>query len=415
MNERRVVVTGTGVITALGDSRRALHQALCSGRHGLKRVELFDDPMLNKPLAGEITRFEPTSYLGERNFRPLDRTSQLLVSAAKLALDDAHWTPEALQAETVGLVVGTTFCSLRTISSFDRRALEEGPSCASPLDFANTVINAAAGQAGIWHSLVGVNSTISTGITSGLEAIIYAAGLIREGHEQAILAGGVEELCVESLLAFQRAGLLFDPDEEPCAYPIPFDSRRSGFALAEGAALLMLEELDAAVARGASILAEFKGAASCFDCTRLTEPTDRATDRRADCIANAIATALDDVKLGLENVDAISVSANGNHFADRAEAIGCERAFKGNLPSLPVTGIKSMVGESMGASAAIQAIDAIETLHDGRLPGIPGFAGRDGDPPLGSVSSQSREIKPKNLLISSVGLDGHCCALVMGS
>src|SRR6185436_9181211 len=120
-----------------------------------------------------------------------DRTSQLLVSAARLALDDSGWTPARLREESVGLVVGTMFCSLRTISSFDRRSLREGPSYASPLDFANTVINAAAGQTGIWHNLRGVNSTISTGASSSLEAIAYATGLIRNGHQQAILAGGV--------------------------------------------------------------------------------------------------------------------------------------------------------------------------------------------------------------------------------
>jgi 3-oxoacyl-[acyl-carrier-protein] synthase II len=412
MREKRVVVTGTGVITPLGDSRGALHHALCTGRRGLKPVELFDAPLLDKPLAGEISSFDATEYLGERNFRPLDRTAQLLISAAQLALEDSGWTPLNLQAELVGLVVGTTFCSLRTISSFDCRACEEGPSCASPLDFANTVINAAAGQTGIWHHLRGVNSTISTGITSSLEAIAYAAGLIREGHEQAILAGGVEELCVESLLAFRRAGLMFD---SPGAFPLPFESRGTGFALAEGAALLMLEELDSARSRGASILAEIAGAASCFDCAVTDSTSERAMRKRAARVADAIAMALDEANLRPADVGALSVSANGNYFTDASEAFGCEQVFNGKLSALPVTGIKSMLGESMGASAATQAIDAIATLHDGRLPGIPGAAERPCDLPLGSVSAECRSIRPANLLISSVGLDGHCAAMVLGT
>jgi 3-oxoacyl-[acyl-carrier-protein] synthase II len=414
MTKRRVVITGTGVITALGDSRQDLHVALCRGRRGLKRVELFGDPSLGRPLAGEISSFHPAVYLGERNFRPLDRTSQLLVSATKLALDDSGWSADKPR-ESVGLVVGTTFCSLRTISSFDRRALQEGPACASPLDFANTVINAAAGQASIWHGLRGVNSTISTGITSALEAIAYAASLIRRGIEHTILAGGIEELSVESLLAFRRAKLLFDSDGEFSAFPVPYPAKRSGFALAEAAALLMLEDMDTALARGATILAEVRGAGSSFDCTLTSEDSDSSARRHGRYIADAMAAALDDAALHAKDIDAISLSANGHRFTDRSEAFGCEQIFNGRLATLPVTAIKSMVGESMGASAGVQAIDVIETMSDGSFPGTPGLEILDHELPFGSMSMDCRQFKLSNCLISSVGLDGHCSAMVLST
>jgi 3-oxoacyl-[acyl-carrier-protein] synthase II len=415
MSEPRVVVTGTGLISVLGDSRPTLHEALCRGQRGLRRVELFDDPALDLPLAGEITDFDPAAYLGERNFRPLDRTSQLLVSAAKLALDDSRWTTESLGAEAVGLVVGTTFCSLRTISSFDRRALEEGPSCASPLDFANTVINAAAGQTGIWHGLRGVNSTISAGATSGLEAIAYAAGLIREGHARAILAGGVEELCVESLLAFQRAGLLLTPDGRRSGYPLVWAQPQTGFVLAEGAALLMLEEFDAAVARGAPILAEVKGAGARFDCALQRQDDEAAARQRAACVADAVGRALDEARLDPADVDALSASANGNRIVDQSEAVGWQQVFNGRLRTLPITAVKSMLGESLGASAALQAVDVVAALGDGRWPGIPGFTASGACRPRGSISHHCRRIAVRNCLLTSVGLDGHCGALVVGA
>jgi 3-oxoacyl-[acyl-carrier-protein] synthase II len=415
MSMRRIAITGTGVITALGDSRRLLHDALCSGRRGLRRTVLFDHPILGQPLVGEISEFEPAVYLGKRNFRPLDRTSQLLVSAAKLALDDSGWSPEALQKESVGLVVGTTFCSLKTISGFDRRALQEGPSCASALDFANTVINAATGQAAIWHHLRGVNSTISTGITSALEAIAYAASLIREGAESAVLAGGVEELCIESLLAFNRAKLLFHADCDDSAFPNPFQTNQNGFSLAEGAALVMLEDWDAALERGAVILAEVRGAGSCFDCSPTADDTDLTVRRRSACVAHAISAALDDASLHSTRVEAISLSANGNYLTDRAEAFGLETVFNGGLSALPVTATKSMVGESMGASAGIQAIDAIETMSRGSLPGTQGHTSADSAIPLGAISTKCREIKLQNFLVSSVGLDGHCSAIALSA
>ena len=419
MSERRVVITGTGLITALADSRQALHEALCNGRRGLKRVQLFSDPLLDgRPIAGEITGFDPSFYLGEQNFRPLDRTSQLLISAAQLALNDSRWTPEELEIETVGLVVGTTFCSLRTISAFDRRALVEGPSCASPLDFANTVINAAAGQTGIWHKLRGVNSTISTGITSALEALTYAAGLIRDGHENAILAGGVEDLCVESLLAFQRAGLLLDGSKDDDCFPVPFDKLSNAFALAEGAALLMLEERDSALARGSVILAELKGGGSYFDSAQACRPTDqplRSQTSRSIGIATAIAGALEESQIGVADVETFSLGANGNCFCDSVEALGYEQIFKHCSPSKPGTAIKAMLGENMGASAAIQTIEAISTLTDGRISGVPGYTDNGHNRPFVSISSTSRKVESRNCLVSSVGLDGHCCALIIGA
>ncbi len=412
MAERRVVITGTGVITPLGESREELHEALCNGQCGIRTVNHFADAALDDPLVGEIASFDPAKYLGERNFRPLDRTSELLASAAQLALDDSRWTLEMREARGVGLVAGTTFCSVHTISQFDRRALTEGPSYASPLDFVNTVINAAAGQTAIWHKLRGVNSTISTGITSGLEAIAYAVGLIREGHEQTILAGGVEELCVESLLAFQQAGLLSKANGSGASYPVPFDSRRSGFALAEGAALLMLEEHTAAHARGATILAEVKGYGSSFDCSN-NEEGEAAVSIRATCVEQSINAALKDAHGVPWSIDAVSASANGNRFNDECEALGIKRTFNGRSGTMPVTAPKSMLGESLGASAAIQVVDVIETLRDGRLPGVRGFQHPDESFPLQSLSSSCQTIEPGNCLINSVGLDGNCCSLVI--
>ncbi|HSU82392.1 MAG TPA: beta-ketoacyl synthase N-terminal-like domain-containing protein, partial [Thermoanaerobaculia bacterium] len=147
---RRVVITGAGAISAVADSPARLHAELCAGVSGLKPVELFSTEGIGCHQAGEIRPFEPRDYLGERNLRPIDRTSRLLVSAAQRALDESGWTAELRAGREIGLALGTTFCSVKTISEFDRRNLQLGPSYASPLDFANSVINAAAGQAAIW-------------------------------------------------------------------------------------------------------------------------------------------------------------------------------------------------------------------------------------------------------------------------
>jgi len=264
----RVVITGAGVISPLGDSPARVHDSLCRGLSAIKPITLFSTAGLGCPLGGEIADFDATKYLGQRNLRPLDRTPRLVASAAQLALAASGWSAEMREAQEVGLVLGTMFCSLHTISEFDRRALEAGPTYASPMDFSNTVINAAAGQTAIAHNLRDVNTTISTGVTSGLEAISYATELIRSGRARALLAGGADELCFESFFGFDRAGLLCRSDSSVGDFPIPFDKRRNGSALGEGAALLMLEDVALARARGAKILGEVVGRGSSYDCSR---------------------------------------------------------------------------------------------------------------------------------------------------
>jgi 3-oxoacyl-[acyl-carrier-protein] synthase II len=298
----------------LGDSPARLHDSLCRGLSAIKPIQLFNTDGLGCPLAGEIVDFDATKYLGQRNLRPLDRTSRLIASAAQLALEDSGWSAEMREAHEVGLILGTMFCSVHTISEFDRRALELGPSYASPMDFSNTVINAAAGQTAIAHNLRGVNTTISTGVTSGLEAISYAADLIRCGRARAVLAGGVDELCFESFYGFDRAGLLCRSNDSAGDFPIPFDARRNGIALGEGAALLMLEAAGPAAERGARTLAEIKGHGSAYDCSR-----GRDRGESVEAISCAIRHALSDAFLLPHEIDCLSASANGSGLETRTK------------------------------------------------------------------------------------------------
>lgn len=402
---RRVVVTGAGALSPVADSPAGLHAALSEGRSGLKSVELFAADGVGPRQAGEVRPFEPKEYLGERNLRPVDRTSRLLLVAATRALEASGWTPETRAGREVGLVVGTTFCSVKTIAEFDRRGLQLGPSHASPMDFANSVINAAAGQAAIWHGLSGVNSTISQGEASGLAALAYAADLIRLGRADAILAGGVEELCFESFVGYARAGRLCGGNGSG-ERPVPFDARRNGFAPAEGAALLMLEDADSAAARGATVLAEIAGHGAAFDISRTEEDA-------AGAIARAVRLALEDAGLSPGEIDCLSASANGSVAGDRAEARGVAAAMRGRAADLPVSAIKSMLGEALGASGAFQAAALLGTFADGVLPGIRGLEETEEGFPLKGVSPKNRNIEARRALLSAVGADGHCCALVL--
>lgn len=406
MLTRHVAITGLGMISPLGDSPAVFHQALCDGHCGLQPVEdgTFDQPINRR--VGRINSFKPEAYLPDRNLRPLDRTGQLVVSAAKLALINSGWTSERLKAHEVGLVLGTMFGSVHTISKFDRQALVQGPSSASPMDFANTVINAAAGQTAIWHNLRGINSTLACGSTSGLAALGYAADLIRTGQQTAILAGGTDEFCFETFRGFDQAGLLYELNHGS-GCPVPFDARRTGFALGEAAALLMLEERESAVVRGAHILGEIRGYGSAYN------PHRQRNASGTDAINRAIHAALKDAGMVPSAIDCISASANGSIPADRDEAFSINALCNGS--HVTVTAIKATFGETLGASGGLQAIDLLETMRTGILPGIPNLERLGPELPSLNVCRDQRSIRVRCGLINAVGLDGYASALLISA
>ncbi|MCH9647062.1 MAG: beta-ketoacyl-[acyl-carrier-protein] synthase family protein [Deltaproteobacteria bacterium] len=411
---RRVVVTGSSAITPLGDSPESLHRGLCDGATGLKNLELFPAEGLSCQLVGEIHEFSARHYLTSGNLRPLDRTAQLATVAALRALEEAGFTAELRQQQDVGLVLGTLFGSVHTISAFDRRALEAGPKYAKPLDFANSVINAAAGQTAIWHDLRGVNSTICSGSPSGLQAIAYAADLIQTGRADTLLAGGADELCFESYLGFHRTGRVAGSgstaasDETP--HPVPFAANRNGFALGEGGALFLLETREQALARGATILGEIRGHGNAFDPSR-----GKDSVLAAGALRRAIEIALEEAAIEGGQLGAISTSANGSIVGDRHEAQGIAAALGPYLQDLPVTAIKGALGESLGTSSAIQAIALLEALTQRHLPGIAGLDEPDPTLPLPRLSREAQPLHQPLGLVTALDAGGHACAVILES
>ncbi len=406
---RRVAVTGIGVIAPLADSAGALHEALLAGRSGVRPVEAFDTADLPCHRAADLDGFSPERYLEGGNLRPLDRTGRLAAAAARLALEDAGWTPDLREEAELGLVLGTMFGSVRTISEFDRRALIAGPQYVKPFDFANSVINAAAGQAAIWHGLRGVNATVAGGTTAGLQALSYAVDLVRSGRVDAVLAGGADELCFESFLGFARGGMLAD-DDAGDAGAVPFHADRRGFQLGEGAALLVLEDAEAARERGATILAEVRGGATAFD---PRSGGDRAPSAEHAACTRAVRQTLDEAGCGPEEIDVLSASAHGGPDVDRTEDRAVAAALGERVGRLPVTAIKRQLGEGLGASGALQTVVAIEALRRGELPGIPGLDRPEEGLALALAGPEPRSGDFHRALVTAVGLDGVASALVV--
>jgi 3-oxoacyl-(acyl-carrier-protein) synthase len=293
------------------------------------------------------------------------------------------------------------------------------------------VINAAAGQAAIWHRLRGINSTITGGEAAGLLAIAQATELRRGGRAVALLAGGVEELCFESFFGYHRAGRLCGARQSGGGgqagtgdRPVPFAAGRNGFSLSEGAGLLLLEEAGAAAARhgagdgsgGAPVRAEVLGWGSAF------AAAPRA-DGLAAAVERAVRAALADAALVPAEIGCWSASASGSVEVDRAEALGVAAALApagaGALAlALPVTAIKAMLGEGLGVSGAWQVIDMVETMADGMLPGIAGLDRLDPELPLAGAGAATLRLDPaarRRGLVTAVGADGHCAALILGA
>jgi 3-oxoacyl-[acyl-carrier-protein] synthase II len=275
--------------------------------------------------------------------------------------------------------------------------------------FANTVINAAAGQAAIWHNLHGVNSTVSGGSASGICAVAYAADLLRHGQLTAVLAGGVDEFSFESFFGFERAGSLCNDSAGP-ECPIPFDRRRNGFALAEGAGFLVLEELISAEDRGAKVLAEVKGCASAFDCSQ-----GRDSEASVRTLVRAMHAALSRSGITPADIDFVSASANGSISLDYAELSALGLVFGERAVEVPVTAIKSAIGEALGASGPTQLAAAIKTLQTGRLPGICGLLELPPGCRMRGIRAETAETPATNALINAAGFDGHCLSMVLSS
>lgn len=406
--QRHVAITGVGLISPLGDSPSLLSEALCEGRSGLRReeeLEAFGGCRCH--MAARLNGYGPERYLLGRPLRPLDRISQMATSSCGLALESSGLETEGRALPEVSLVMGTMFGGMHTIAEFDRTAIISGPASVSPMTFANTVINAAAGQTAIWHHLRGANSTVATGSVSGISAIGHASDWITEGRSTVVFAGGADEVSIESFRGFARAGLLC-ADRDCGEVPVPFDQRRNGFALGEGAGFLVLEDLAHAERRDARAVAEIKGHGAAFDVSQGRDPnlTVRA-------IVRAIKTAIGRSGMTIDSIDFVSASANGSITGDCCELSALAAVFGERAREMPVTAIKSGTGETLGASGPLQVAVAIKTLNSGILPGIIGLAELPPACPLENVLARTRTITARTALINGVGLDGNCCSLVL--
>jgi len=404
----RAVITGLGVLSPIGLGKNAYWEALRRGTIGDRPITLFDTATFRVKTGGEITDFDAVAYLGKKGLRELDRSTRLVCSAARIALDDSGLIVSEDSSRAVGVAIGTTFGSLHSIAQFDRAGLTEGPRFVNPSHFPNTVINSPASQVSIRFTIKGFNTTLSTGFCSGLDALSYAADFIGLGRADAVLAGGVEELCEETFRLFHDLGYLSGMSG---AGPVsrPFDAGRDGFVLSEGSAVLVVENEEHARSRGAEILAVILGCGNAFD-----PEADSTFERAGRGLKTAIAQALEEAHVRPEDVGYVCSCANGTPGLDRMEARVLKEVFGEEIMRVPVSSIKSMIGETFSASGALAAAAAVGAIRQGFIPPTVSHLLADPLCALDVVPNTARSQTVKTVLVTAADPYGQNSALVVG-
>ena len=406
--EKRIVITGIGIISSIGSDKESFWNNLVSGISGIKPITLFDASSFKSNLAGEISDFEPKSYLGKKGIRHIDRTSLLTCSATKLAMQDADIKEQTYSSDELGIVIGSTYGSIDSISEFDLEALKEGPSYVNPMAFPNTVLNAPAARASIFCHSTGLNTTVSTGVTSGIDAIIYASDFLKMDKIKAVLAGGVFGLTYGIYLGAYRSGLMAGSKDNAIEISAPFDKRRNGFVLGEGAAVLMLESIEDAEKRKAKIYGEIKGYGTAFNPGKV-----RADASSKEGCERSIELAIKDASISKDEISYISACANSSVTGDKRETAIIKNAFGNKSSKIPISAIKSMIGECLDASSAIQTVSSLMALNNNIVPPTINYKEPADECDLDYVSNSSREIDVKNVLINSFSDTGNASSLIL--
>ena len=411
MMDRRVVVTGMGMLTALGNDVASTWDGLLAGRSGIRTVETFDPSRLTVKIAAQVDGFDASHVLDRKDQRRTDRYIQFGLVAAREAMDQAG-LPERLDgelAERTGAILGTGLGGVATLyDGFTTNALR-GPDRISPFLIPMGIPNVGAGQIAINYGMTGPNFATVSACATGGHAIGEASETIRRDDADIMLAGGSEACVIEVLLGgFAAMRALSTRNDDPAGASRPFDAGRDGFICGEGAGVLVLEELGHAQARGAVPLAELVGYGATADASHITLPAPGGIGA-----VRAARRALEKAGLAAEDVQHVNAHATSTPEGDRAELQAIKTIFGDHAGSVAVTANKSMIGHTLGAAGAIEAIATVMALRDGCVPPTINLA--DPDPEAEGLDIVTGEAAKRDITVAlsnSFGFGGQNTALV---
>lgn len=405
---RRVVITGLGAVTPVGNSVPEVWSNLLDGKSGIGRITLFDPTDFAIQIAGEVKRFSSEGEIDPKERRHMDRSVQFAVVATNQALRDTRFEVAEEEAHNVGIVFGTAAAGAATLLAQQKVLEERGPRRVSPHFLPNFLPDSASGQVAIAIGARGPNMAVVSACATGAHAVGEAMETIRRGDADVMIAGGAEAIIVPVVMAgFINMRALSD-DPNPDTASKPFDARRTGFVLSEGAAALVLEDIDHARRRGARIYAEVVGYGSTNDAYHMV-----AQMESGDGAARTMQRALTKAGIAADEVDYINAHGTGTPLNDRVETLAIKKVFGDDAYKVAISSTKSMTGHMMGAAGALEVIICALAIRDNRIPPTINLDVPDPDCDLDYTPHKARAIRVDVALSNSIGLGGHNAAIIL--
>ena len=402
MESRRVVVTGLGALTPIGNTAEELWASLTEGRSGIGPITKFDATGYPTRIAGEVRNFDPLAFVDKKDARRLDPYLQYAIAASAMAVSDAGIDPARVDSERFGVLIGSGIGGITTLLEGEKVRETKGHDRVSPFVIPMLIVNMAAGLVSMRFGAKGPNSSVVTACATGNHAIGDASRIIQRGDADVMIAGGAEAMIVPLTIAgFCAMKAMSTRNDDPQKASRPFDAGRDGFVCGEGAGIVVLESLEHAVRRDARIYAEIIGYGMTSDAHHMTAP-----DPQGDGAARAMALALKDARLAPGDVGYVNAHGTSTPYNDKFETIAIKRVFGEYAKRLPVSSTKSMTGHLLGAAGGVEAIATALALHHGILPPTINYETPDPDCDLDYVPNHARKRDIEVAISNAFGFGG---------
>ena len=409
--KRRVAITGIGAVTSLSCKVDDLWQKLVDGQSGVHELKAFDTTEHKVHFGGEVQQWSPEDYVAPKELKRLDRFTQFAMVAGIDAVTDSGIEFDSLDPFRCGVIVGSGIGGLTEIEAQEKRLFDKGPDKVSPFTIPKMMLNAASGHLSIRYGLRGCNYAVATACASATNAMGEAFRAIQYGEADVIVTGGSEAAITPiGLSGFANMKALSMRNDNPAEASRPFDVDRDGFVLAEGAGIVVFEELEYAKSRGARIYAEVLGYGASADAGHITQPDAGGTGA-----ARAMSNALKDAQMEPSDIEYINAHGTSTPLGDKAETIAIKRVFEDHAYRVNVSSSKSQLGHSLGASGGVELVISVLAIRDQVAPPTINLSNPDPDCDLNYTPNSPQEIKIERVMSNSFGFGGHNASIVAGA
>ena len=406
--ERRVVITGLGAITPIGNDAKEFWKSIKEGKCGIDQITKFDTTDFKVKLAAEVKGYNPEDYFDRREAKRLDTFSQYAMIASREAWKDSRLDKETENMERVGVIIGSGIGGIETIETENQKCIERGPDRVSPMYIPMGILNMATGNVAIDIGAKGESMAMVTACASGTHCIGESFRMIKHGYQDVVLAGGTEAgITPLSIAGFTNIKALTKSEDKNRA-SIPFDKERSGFVMAEGAAVIVLEELEHAKKRGAKIYAEIVGYGATSDAYHITSPAPGGEGG-----ARAMKIAMEEGKVNPEDITYINAHGTSTHLNDSCETQAIKTALGEASKKVMVSSTKGHTGHLLGAAGGVEAIVCAKAIDEGFVPATINYKVPDEECDLDVVPNEGRNIEVKYAMSNSLGFGGHNSTILL--